>query len=243
MDDRKYTVYKLTSPEGKVYIGCTSLKPEYRWNCGRQYIDNKEMTSDIEMYGWDNFDHEIVASGLNEEDAYHMEQELILRYNSTNRNYGYNKSIGGKARTLGCHYTEETKRKIGDSHRGVHHTEETKRKISESHRGEKHPMYGKHLSEETRRKIGETQRGEKNHMYGKHSPLYGKHHTEETRRKISDYIVKKMGKKVICIETGKIYDSIRAAANVAGCSDANISDALHGRQNTAAGYHWVYAND
>lgn len=26
-----YSVYKLTSPNGKVYIGITSKKPEYKW--------------------------------------------------------------------------------------------------------------------------------------------------------------------------------------------------------------------
>lgn len=32
-----YTVYKHTSPSGKVYIGITKKKPEYRWNHGRGY--------------------------------------------------------------------------------------------------------------------------------------------------------------------------------------------------------------
>ena len=37
---RKYTVYKHTSPSGKVYIGITCRKPKYRWNNGKGY---KEM--------------------------------------------------------------------------------------------------------------------------------------------------------------------------------------------------------
>lgn len=32
-----YTVYKHTSPSGKVYIGITKRKPEYRWNKGKGY--------------------------------------------------------------------------------------------------------------------------------------------------------------------------------------------------------------
>ena len=31
---KSYTVYKHTSPSGKVYIGITCRKPEYRWNHG-----------------------------------------------------------------------------------------------------------------------------------------------------------------------------------------------------------------
>ena len=72
---------------------------------------------------------------------------------------------------------------------GKHHSEETKRKISESHKGEKNPMYGKfgkdnsmygkHHSEESKKKMSESKKGEKHHMYGKH-------HSEETKRKISE---------------------------------------------------------
>lgn len=52
-----YSVYKLTSPSGKIYIGCTSRKPEYRWNHGRGYrIDHQErMGKAVQKYGWDNF--------------------------------------------------------------------------------------------------------------------------------------------------------------------------------------------
>lgn len=34
---KSYTVYKHTSPSGKVYIGITCRKPEYRWNHGKGY--------------------------------------------------------------------------------------------------------------------------------------------------------------------------------------------------------------
>ena len=32
-----YTVYNLTDPEGKIYIGCTGKSVEERWNGGRGY--------------------------------------------------------------------------------------------------------------------------------------------------------------------------------------------------------------
>ena len=32
-----YTVYKLTDPEGKIYIGCTRKPVEERWKKGRNY--------------------------------------------------------------------------------------------------------------------------------------------------------------------------------------------------------------
>lgn len=32
-----YVVYKHISPSGRVYIGITKQKPEYRWNHGKNY--------------------------------------------------------------------------------------------------------------------------------------------------------------------------------------------------------------
>ncbi len=43
---------------------------------------------------------------------------------------------------------------------GRHHSEESKKKMAESHSGEKHYMYGKHHSKETKRKISDKQKGE-----------------------------------------------------------------------------------
>ena len=41
-DSRNYTVYMLTSPEGKVYIGLTSKPLEKRWGFqGTSYKYNK----------------------------------------------------------------------------------------------------------------------------------------------------------------------------------------------------------
>jgi hypothetical protein len=44
---------------------------------------------------------------------------------------------------------------------GKHLSEETKKKISESHKGEKNPNFGKHLSEETKKKMSEARLGKK----------------------------------------------------------------------------------
>ena len=74
-----YTVYKHISPSGKVYIGITSKKPEYRWNHGRGYkeIDQPVFYRAIKKYGWDNITHEILYSGLQEKDAKNLEISLI----------------------------------------------------------------------------------------------------------------------------------------------------------------------
>jgi len=85
--------------------------------------------------------------------------------------------------------SEETKKKLSESHKDKKHTEETKKKMSESRRGKKHYNYGKHLSEEQKKKISESRIGEKHPNYGKRGeqcPMYGKHHSEEYKKRMSE---------------------------------------------------------
>ena len=46
------------------------------------------------------------------------------------------------------------------------------------------------------------------------------------------------GKKVRCVETGNIYNSIREAGEEIGIHYTGIKDTINGRQKTAGGYHW-----
>lgn len=49
----------------------------------------------------------------------------------------------------------------------------------------------------------------------------------------------KLMKKVMCVETGEVFDSIEAAKEFTHTS--NVCNALKGRNKTAGGYHWRYA--
>lgn len=50
-----------------------------------------------------------------------------------------------------------------------------------------------------------------------------------------------LSKSVICIETNKIFTSIRAAAKSLGLKgDESIRKACHGKSKTSAGYHWSF---
>lgn len=211
MREGKYTVYKHTSPEGKVYIGCTSMNPDRRWGSnGWGYKFNSDMYNDIRKFGWDNFNHDILASSICEHDAYELEKHYISEYDSTNPKRGYNIATGGKG---AC---------------GVALNTERKTKLIEAISGENHYLYRKHLPEETRRKLSEAHKGARN-------PNYGKPRSEETRRKIAD----SNSKKVRCIETGEIYSSITLASASKGISSpSGISAAIKGRYKTSGGYHW-----
>lgn len=91
-----YIVYKHTSPSGKVYIGITGFDPKYRWlNNGKGYKDQPVFFNAIIKYGWINFKHEVLFTDLTKEEALDKEEELILKYQSYDRRFGYNISKRG----------------------------------------------------------------------------------------------------------------------------------------------------
>ena len=230
-----YTVYKHTSPAGKVYIGITSQRPEVRWRNGKKYEHNEHFNAAIQKYGWDKFRHEILFEGLTREEAVQKEVELIAYHKSNQKEYGYNITPGGD------HYrhTAESRRKISLAGTGRHHTEETRRKMSENRRGEKSHFYGKeswckgkHLSEVTKQKLREARMGK---------PLSPEHRQKLSAAKIGKAAHNR--KPVRCLDTGTVYPSATAAGAEVGVSFSNIAACCRGRQNTAGGLRWEYVKE
>lgn len=224
-----YTVYKHTCPNGKVYIGITGVKPEIRWANGKGYHHNAYFTSAIRKYGWGNIDHSIIAVGLSEEEAYKREIELIKLYKSNDRRYGYNQSTGGEKSSLGRKMTKEqydanlkTIEKMRVVNTGRKVSEETRKKLSLSRIGIK-------LNKETKAKIP-------------HDGMLGKHHSKEAKERIRTSNLNKKGKRIVCVETNKVYASIKEAERETGIPNSNISAcAKHKKHyNTAGGFHWEY---
>ena len=71
---------------------------------------------------------------------------------------------------------------------------------------------------------------------GKNHPFYNKHHSKETKEKIS----KKLGKKVLCVETMILYNSTREVERIIGAHHENISACCRGEIKMCNGYHWKY---
>lgn len=102
--DKTYYVYCHTNNiNGKKYIGITGLeKPLYRWHKDGSGYSGQVFGKAIEKYGWNNFKHEILFEGLAYEDACKKEKDLIRKYKTTDRKYGYNISIGGDNGAIGA---------------------------------------------------------------------------------------------------------------------------------------------
>lgn len=134
MEKEQYYVYlHLNKINQKKYYGITSEKnPEDRWKKG--YSHNPHFSAAIKKYGWDNFEHIIIASNLSKKEAETMEYNLITSEQTNKTEFGYNLTSGGGAGVF-------------------RHSEESKKLMSEHTKGELNPMYGKQHSKETKAKI------------------------------------------------------------------------------------------
>ena len=152
-----------------------------------------------------------------------MEKDLIKKYNTQNRKFGYNIMEGGIAPQL---------------------PQEVRDKISKALKGNKNGL-GKKCSEEKKRKISLAQKGKKlteEHKAKLRKPKSVTHPcSKETRQKI---IANKKDKKaIICIETGIEYKSIQECARQLNLYATNICKVLKGKIKTTGGLHFKYKNN
>jgi group I intron endonuclease len=227
------TIYKLTSPSNKCYIGQTTNLVERKrtlYNPNKYYSGHR-LDNAIKKYGIENFQYEIIIQIVESskeklrEKLDELEKFYIEKYDSYNN--GYNMTLGGSG-SNGCFQTEESKRKI-----------------SEKAKGRKGSMLGRHLTEEQKNKISnfaKTRTGEKN-------SFYGKTHSEEAKLKIG----RANSIPILQLDlNGNViteFPSAKEAARSIGKSraDSEIIKVCKGyispsgkRYITALGYKWKY---
>lgn len=84
MEEKTWSVYRHTFPNGDLYFGITSGQPKKRWDNGYGYKEQTRFFKRIIETGWSNITHEILDSGLSEDEAREEEQSLIQK--ETGRN-------------------------------------------------------------------------------------------------------------------------------------------------------------
>lgn len=212
-----YTVYQHRNKiNNKSYIGITNKPIKQRWKNGFGYL-NQDFYNAIQKYGWDNFEHIILKQFLSEEEAKKLEQYYIEYFDSYNN--GYNRSRGGESGFSGGHHSEESKQNISQHLKDYIEQNDPNRGIRLREMLQNNPEI------EEKRKINAN----------KTRPKAG---TQEAKDKC-----KKNCKKVLCIETNQIFDSVKDAGNWAKISNTGITHCCKGDQKTAGGYHWKYIED
>lgn len=249
-----YCVYKHTSPNGKCYIGMTKQLPEKRWQNGLGYRTQTRFYRAIKKYGWDNFTHEILAQNLTLTQAEELEKQMILKYKSFDKNHGYNIERGGNCqkgfskesleKMKKTMESREYKEKILATNAKRWRSPEAHEHMSKMFSGERNPMYGKKLSEEHRKAFIEAgRRAKRKPQTGENNSFYGKHHSDDTKSKISKANIganSGRAKRVLCIETGVVFGSVKDAYRETGVHFSSISKCCLGVSHTAGGYHWKY---
>lgn len=126
-----------------------------------KYHGNTHLQNAWDKYGSENFSFEIIEIiDGSEEDIRAREQYWLDYYQSYNYEFGYNISHYATYNG-GYEISEETRKRLSESHKGKVHSEETKKKMSEIKQGANNPRYGKCHSKETKEKMRETHQGEK----------------------------------------------------------------------------------
>lgn len=243
---KSYTVYKHTTPSGKVYIGITQQKPTDRWKNGRGYNKGQLFSKAIAKYGWDNIKHEIIFQNLSKEEACEKEIEMIAKYHSNISENGYNVLEGGicsppsaearkkssevmKAKWQDADFRENTRTHM----KGKKRSEKARENIAVAQKKRfENPLEREKISQ---RQIGKTRTEE---AKKKTSETLKKHY--EDAENIKHLIESHPGKKIKCLETGEIFSSVRRASIKYSISHYSISLVCKGKRKTAGGYQWSY---
>ena len=126
---------------------------------------------------------------------------------------GYNQCYGGN-NTCGYHHKEESKQKMSI-------------KKSQNYIGEGNPFYNKTHSEESRKKMSEARKGLKHLTEEQIKRLRESHHTV----------------KVINVDTGEVFDSIKDAGLKYNIEPTHITRVCKGKRKTCGGYRWEYVKN
>lgn len=227
-------IYKITNKiDGKQYIGQTVQNIAKRWTQHRSdALIRKNHTAlhrAMNKYGTENFSIKVLAHCNSMEEMNHRESYYIKLFNTLAPN-GYNIALGGKNQR----HSEETKKRLSNLKIGVKTGKTWNKGISPS--------------PETIAKIAASSRGENNGMYGRKHSLEAKDKIRKSRiGKFDPKVIAKLAKinrkPIICVNSGKTYESTVAASLDLGLNPKSINMVLKGKRKTHKGFSFYYIDN
>lgn len=200
--DYMYAIYKITNPEGKIYVGSTvDLRKRFSAYRNLDCKSQIKLYNSFVKYGVENHKFEIICTLCSAVSLRTRELRYGLQYNVLDRHKGLNLLLP-KEGELGGH-SEETKQRISEVKKGTNV-------------GADNPFYGKTYSEETRRIISEKGKGRK---------------SSELQKKVVSEILKgnTYGAHLLLdTQTGIYYESIEEAMEVFNLSRSSMTRYLKG---------------
>lgn len=217
-----YTIYKLWNEVNtKLYIGQTKDLSRRARN-GKGYKGCRHLYYAIQKYGWEVFHYEILAECETQEEANMLEIYYIKLYDTTNQSKGYNISLGGVVRTT----NEETKKKISNSVKQLwensnYATNMAKRlkQTWDEERREKQRYQMQKMRDET----DFQQKARKGYQ------KWYKNLSEEEKFSYIENRAKARRKKVICLNTNEIFNSMKEACDKYHLDPGSLTKVCQGK--------------
>ena len=252
-DSRRYIVYCYTNNiNGKKYVGqtCHTLLERSKKD-GSGYNHCTYFYHAIQKYGFDNFSATILAENLSKEDADIIEKKYIDLWNLKDHRFGYNLRDGGSNGALTDNHKRkigeanknpscETRERLRNCRLGQKLSNETKKKIGDVHRGRKQSQ--DHIDNRIKKITGQKRTDEQKQNISK--SLKGKKFSPEHAKKCGE----KHRKEVLELDKNNnivnMFDSARSAALHYGLHEGNVSRCCRrGNGATTGGKIFVYKKD
>jgi group I intron endonuclease len=215
----------------KIYIGYTTqtLKKRIAGHyCGAKNnnVANNYFKNALLKYSKDTFEWFILWESDDLQILLEKEKYFVSLLKSNVKSIGYNLTSAGDSGV----YNDEVRKKISD------------KAIERNLKGSRNPFYGKNHSQETKDEWSKVRKGIC------YNPGYK--HSDEVKKRLSEiriqlckdeeHILKmqncQVSKRIICVETGIEYKSIKEASRQTGIKSGSISANVNGRTKTCNGF-------
>lgn len=164
---------------------------------------------------------QIVAHNLTAEEALILEKKLIASYGRQDQKTGclVNLTNGGDG-VVNYVWTEEHRKKISEAGMGKRHTPETKEKIRQAN-------VGRTFSEQTLKLMSDARKG---------IPW------TEAQRKACECRVNPRSRKVLCVQTGTVYNNASEAAKSLSMDVSNLIKVCNGKRKQYRGFNFEFVD-